>query len=173
MSDTLIAYFSRADENYFGGAIRYVKKGNTEIVCEKIKELMDADTFRIEMKNPYSPVYLNCIEEAKKDLMENARPKLVSMPESIAKYDNIILAYPNYWGTIPMAVATFLDVYDFSGKTIFPLCTNEGSGMGKSESDIKKYAPHAILKSGLAVIGSQAENSQKAIEAWLGNNGLK
>lgn len=173
MSDTLIAYFSRADENYFGGAIRYVKKGNTEIVCEKIKELMDADTFRIEMKNPYSPVYLNCIEEAKKDLMENARPKLVSMPESIAKYDNIILAYPNYWGTIPMAVATFLDVYDFSGKTIFPLCTNEGSGMGKSESDIKKYARHAILKSGLAVIGSQAENSQKAIEAWLGNNGLK
>ncbi len=66
MSDTLIAYFSRADENYFGGAIRYVKKGNTEIVCEKIKELMDADTFRIEMKNPYSPVYLTCIDEAKK-----------------------------------------------------------------------------------------------------------
>ena len=173
MSNTLIAFFSRADENYFGGAMRYVKKGNTEIVCEKIKELIDADTFRIEMKNPYSPVYLNCIEEAKKDLRENARPELVSMPESIEKYDNIILAYPNYWGTIPMAVATFLEAYDFSGKTILPLCTNEGSGMGKSESDIKKYAPLAILKSGLAVIGSQVENSQKAIEAWLRNNGLK
>ena len=173
MPDTLIAFFSRADENYFGGALRYVKKGNTEIVCEKIKELMNADIFRIEMKNPYSPVYLNCIEEAKKDLRENARPELVSMPESIEKYDNIILAYPNYWGTIPMAVATFLEAYDFSGKTILPLCTNEGSGMGKSESDIKKYAPQAILKSGLAVIGSQAENSQKAIEAWLRNNGLK
>ena len=173
MPDTLIAFFSRADENYFGGAMRYVKKGNTEIVCEKIKELMNADIFRIEMKNPYSPVYLNCIEEAKKDLKENARPELVSMPESIEKYDNIILAYPNYWGTIPMAVATFLEAYDFSGKTILPLCTNEGSGMGKSESDIKKYAPLAILKSGLAVIGSQVENSQKAIEAWLRNNGLK
>ena len=173
MPDTLIAFFSRADENYFDGAMRYVKKGNTEIVCEKIKELMNADIFRIEMKNPYSPVYLNCIEEAKKDLRENARPELVSMPESIEKYDNIILAYPNYWGTIPMAVATFLEAYDFSGKTILPLCTNEGSGMGKSESDIKKYAPLAILKSGLAVIGSQVENSQKAIEAWLRNNGLK
>lgn len=173
MSNTLIAFFSRADENYFGGAMRYVKKGNTEIVCEKIKELINADTFRIEMKNPYSPVYLNCIEEAKKDLRENARPELVSIPESVAKYDNIILAYPNYWGTIPMAVATFLEAYDFSGKTILPLCTNEGSGMGKSESDIKKYASHAILKSGLAIIGSQAENSTKAIEAWLRNNGLK
>lgn len=95
------------------------------------------------------------------------------MPESIEKYDNIILAYPNYWGTIPMAVATFLEAYDFSGKTILPVCTNEGSGMGKSESDIKKYASHAILKSGLAVTGSQVENSQKAIEAWFRNNGLK
>ena len=135
MSDTLIAYFSRTDENYFGGAIRYVKKGNTEIVCEKIKELMDADTFRIEMKNPYSPVYLNCIEEAKKDLMENARPELTRIPESIDNYSTIILAYPNYWGTIPMAVATFLESFDFSEKIILPLCTNEGSGMGSSETD--------------------------------------
>ena len=170
MSNTLIAFFSRADENYFGGAMRYVKKGNTEIVCEKIKELIDADTFRIEMKHPYSPVYLTCIDEAKKDLRENARPKLVSMPESIEKYDNIILAYPNYWGTIPMAVVTFLESFDFSGKTIYPLCTNEGSKMGKSESDIKKYASHATLKKGLSVVGSQAEKSKDDVEKWLKSN---
>ena len=167
MSDTLIAYFSRADENYFGGAIRYVKKGNTEIVCEKIKELKDADTFRIEMKNPYSPVYLNCIEEAKKDLMENARPELTSIPESIDNYSTIILAYPNYWGTIPMAVATFLESFDFSEKIILPLCTNEGSGMGSSETDIKKCVPNAILKKGLSIIGSQAEKSKGSVEKWL------
>ena len=167
MSDTLIAYFSRADENYFGGAIRYVKKGNTEIVCEKIKELMDADTFRIEMKNPYSPVYLNCIEEAKKDLMENARPELTSIPESIDNYSTIILAYPNYWGTIPMAVATFLESFDFSEKIILPLCTNEGSGRGSSETDIKKCVPNAILKKGLSIIGSQAEKSKGSVEKWL------
>ncbi len=167
MSDTLIAYFSRADENYFGGAIRYIKKGNTEIVCEKIKELMDADTFRIEMKNPYSPVYLNCIEEAKKDLMENARPELTSIPESIDNYSTIILAYPNYWGTIPMAVATFLESFDFSEKIILPLCTNEGSGMGSSETDIKKCVPNAILKKGLSIIGSQAEKSKSSVEKWL------
>lgn len=167
MSDTLIVYFSRADENYFGGAIRYVKKGNTEIVCEKIKELMDADTFRIEMKNPYSPVYLNCIEEAKKDLMENARPELTRIPESIDNYSTIILAYPNYWGTIPMAVATFLESFDFSEKIILPLCTNEGSGMGSSETDIKKCVPNAILKKGLSIIGSQAEKSKGSVEKWL------
>ena len=86
MSDTLIAYFSRADENYFGGAIRYVKKGNTEIVCEKI---------------------------------------------------------------------------------ILPLCTNEGSGMGSSETDIKKCVPNAILKKGLSIIGSQAEKSKSSVEKWL------
>ena len=170
MSDILIAYFSRADENYFGGAIRYVKKGNTEIVCEKIKELIVADTFRIEMENPYSPVYLTCIDEAKKDLKENTRPKLVSMPETIDQYDTVILAYPNYWGTIPMAVATFLEAFDFSGKTILPLCTNEGSGMGTSENDIKKCTTNAIIKNGLSITGSQAENSKKTIERWLTDN---
>ena len=77
---TLIAFYSRADENYFGGAMRYVKVGNTEIVCNLMKELIDADSFKIEMKNPYSPVYMTCIEEAKKDLRAKARPELVSLP---------------------------------------------------------------------------------------------
>ena len=124
MNRTLIAYFSRADENYFGGAMRYVKVGNTQIVCNLMKELIDADSFKIEMKEPYSPVYMTCIEEAKKDLRAKARPELVSMPESIDSYDTVVLAYPNYWGTMPMAVFTFLEAFDFSGKTILPLCTN-------------------------------------------------
>ena len=130
MAKTLIAFFSRADENYFGGAMRYVKVGNTEIVANIIKDLVPADSFKIEMKNPYSPVYMTCIEEAKKDLRAKARPELVSLPGSIDEYDTVILAYPNYWGTMPMAVYTFLESFDFSGKTILPLCTNEGSGMG-------------------------------------------
>ena len=163
----LVAFFSRADENYFGGAMRYIEVGNTEIVCGKITELIDADTFKIEMKHPYSAQYMTCIEEAKKDLKENARPELVSMMDSIDKYDTIILAYPNYWGTIPMAVATFLEAYDFTGKTILPLCTNEGSGMGSSESDIRKYAKGASLKKGLSITGSQATNSKITVEKWL------
>ena len=138
MAKTLIAYFSRADENYFAGAMRYVKVGNTEIVANKMKELIDGDTFKIEMQDPYSPVYMTCIEEAKKDLQAKARPELVSMPESINEYDTIILAYPNYWGTMPMAVFTFLEAFDFTGKTILPLCTKEDRGMDSSERDIRK-----------------------------------
>ena len=172
MAKTLIAFFSRADENYFGGAMRYVKVGNTEIVAGIIKEMIPADTFKIEMKDPYSPVYMTCIEEAKKDLRAKARPELVSMPESIDEYDTVILAYPNYWGTMPMAVFTFLEKFDFSGKTILPLCTNEGSGMGGSERDIKKACPGATVKKGLPITGSAAANSKSSVVRWLKANGL-
>ena len=172
MAKTLIAFFSRADEDYFGGAMRYVKVGNTEIVAGIIKELIPADTFKIEMKNPYSPVYMTCIEEAKKDLRAKARPELVSMPASIDEYDTVILAYPNYWGTMPMAVYTFLENFDFTGKTILPLCTNEGSGMGSSEREIRKTCPGADVKRGLPVTGSTAANSKSSVERWLKANGM-
>ena len=190
MAKTLIAFFSRADENYFGGAMRYVKVGNTEIVVGLMKELIEeesrahraaqvphaprteVDSFKIEMKDPYSPVYMTCIDQAKKDLRAGARPELVSMPESIDEYDTIVLAYPNYWGTMPMAVVTFLEAFDFTGKTILPLCTNEGSGMGSSERDIKKYAPGAELKRGLSITGSEAANSKGSVQHWFSANGL-
>ena len=172
MAGTLIAFFSRADENYFGGAMRYVKTGNTEIVCGIMKDLIDADSFKIEMKEPYSPVYMTCIEEAKNDLRSKARPELKSMPGSIDAYDTIVLAYPNYWGTMPMAVFTFLEAFDFTGKTILPLCTNEGSGMGSSERDIRKTCLDAVIKPGLSITGSQAANSKAAVQKWLAANGL-
>ena len=172
MTKTLIAFFSRADENYFSGAMRYVKVGNTEIVCDLMKEMIPADTFKIEMKTPYSPVYMTCIEEAKKDLRAEARPELGSYPDNIDEYDTVILAYPNYWGTMPMAVFTFLDRYDFSGKTILPLCTNEGSGMGHSESDIKKHTSGATVKKGLAITGSNAAKAGPSVKEWLSANGL-
>jgi len=172
MAKTLIAFFSRADENYFGGAMRYVKVGNTEIVVNLMKELIEADTFKIEMKDPYSPVYMTCIDEAKKDKQNNARPELTNYLESIDDYDTIVLGYPNYWGTFPMAVATFLEKYDFTGKTILPLCTNEGSGMGSSESDVKKYAKGAEVKRGLPITGSQAPSSKAAVEQWFKANGI-
>ena len=190
MAKTLIAFFSRADENYFGGAMRYVKVGNTQIVVNEMKEMIEeesrahreaqvphaprteVDSFKIEMKDPYSPVYMTCIDQAKKDLRAGARPELVSMPESIDEYDTIVLAYPNYWGTMPMAVVTFLEAFDFTGKTILPLCTNEGSGMGSSERDIKKYAPNAELKRGLSITGSEAANSKGSVQRWFSANGL-
>ena len=172
MAKTLIAFFSRADENYFGGAMRYVKVGNTEIVCGIIRELIEADAFKIEMKQPYSPVYMTCIEEAKRDLRAKARPELVSVPASLDGYDTVILAYPNYWGTMPMAVFTFLEQFDFSGKTILPLCTNEGSGMGGSERDVRRACSGATVKPGLSVSGSAAADSKESVKRWLAENGL-
>ena len=172
MAKTLIAFFSRADENYFGGAMRYVKVGNTEIVCDIIKNLIPADTFKIEMKNPYSPVYMTCIDEARKDLKAKARPELTSYPKSLDEYDTIILAYPCYWGTMPMAVFTFLEKFDFTGKTVLPLCTNEGSGMGGSERDIRNACSGATVKKGLSITGSAAENSESSVRRWLSANGL-
>ena len=151
--------------------MRYVKVGNTEIVVNGMKDIITADTFKIDMKDPYSPVYMTCIEEAQKDLRANARPELTNYPDSIDDYDTVILAYPNYWGTMPMAVFTFLDRYDFSGKTILPLCTNEGSGMGHSESDIKKLASGATVKKGLAITGSKAADAGASVKKWLSENG--
>lgn len=165
--NALIVFFSRADENYFGGAMKYVEVGNTEIAVQHIKELTGFDSFKLEMKTPYSADYMTCIEEAKAHLRENARPELKALPDSLDAYDSIILAYPNYWGTMPMAVFTFLDAFDFSGKTVYPLCTNEGSGLGKSVSDIKKYAN---VGEGLSLTGSTVAKAKPVIEKWLKNN---
>lgn len=172
MTKTLVAFFSRADENYFGGAMRYVKVGNTEIVVGIINNLIEADIFKIEMKEPYSPVYMTCIEEAKKDLRQGYRPELVQLPNNMDQYDTIILGYPNYWGTMPMAVVTFLEQFDFTNKTILPLCTNEGSGMGLSERDIKKYAKGATVKDGLSILGSRVSQSEKQVQEWLNKQGV-
>ncbi len=172
MAKILTAYFSRADENYFGGSMRYIKVGNTEVAVGKIKELIDTDTFKIEMETPYAKDYMTCIDQAKADLRAKARPKLVSMPDSVDAYDTVILAYPNYWGTMPMAVFTFLEAFDFEGKTILPLCTNEGSGMGGSERDIKKTCAGAKVLKGLSISGSSVESSKPTIEKWLKANGV-
>jgi flavodoxin len=166
----LIAFFSRADENYFGGAYRYIKVGNTEIVANQIKDLTGADSFKIDMKLPYSANYNTCIEQAKTDKNNSARPELAKELGSIDDYDTIILMYPNYWGTCPMAVFTFLEKYDFTGKTILPLCTHEGSGMGVSESDIAKITKGATLKKGLAINGSTVNSAKPTVEKWLKQN---
>jgi flavodoxin len=169
---TLIAFFSRADENYFGGAYRYIKVGNTEVVANQIKELTGADSFKIEMKKPYAADYNTCIDQAKRDKNAGERPELVTLPDSIDEYDTIILMYPNYWGTCPMAVFTFLEKFDFTGKTILPLCTHEGSGMGGSERDIAKSAKGATLKKGLPINGSSVNSAKPNVEKWLKDNGV-
>lgn len=167
----LVAYFSRAGENYFGGAIKSVAVGNTEICADLIKQTFpDADLFKIEMAAPYADNYRKCVSQVTADMMLHKRPALTALPESIAAYDAIVLGYPNYCGTIPMAVATFLEAFDFTGKKLLPYCTNEGSGMGRSEKDLRKLCPTAVIAPGLAITGSAAAQSQAALVGWMQEN---
>ncbi len=163
----LIVYFSRADENYFSGAVKSVPVGNTEIAAEMIHKITGADMFKIEPVQPYAKDYNTCIAEAQDDQRRDARPQLKSYPDSLDEYDTIYLGYPNYWGTMPMPVFTFLEYFDFSGKTIYPFCTHEGSGLGRSEGDIKKLCHGAKIKKGLAIHGTRVKQSEKEIESWL------
>ena len=163
----LIAYFSRADNNYVNGQIVNLKVGNTKIVAEIIQEIIGGDLVHIDTVTPYPKDYSATTNVAKKELNENARPKLTSHVENMDSYDTVFLGYPNWWGTVPMAVFTFLEEYDFSGKTIIPFCTHEGSGMGHSESDIAKNCPDAKILNGLSIYGSKVSSSKKDIEKWL------
>lgn len=165
---SLIAFFSRKDENYVGGILKNLDIGNTCRVANIIKEFTDGDTFEIEMKKPYSKSYNECIAETGTDQKNNARPKLISCPKSIAAYNTIYLGYPNYWGTMPMAVFTFLEHFDFTGKTIKPFCTHEGSGFGSSVKDIQKFCPTAKVEQGLAIHGSRIDKAEAEIKKWLG-----
>ena len=160
MAKTLIAYYSRRGENYVNGSIRELKLSNTEVVAAKIKALLpDADVYQIDTTYEYSKSYMTCIEEAKKELHDQARPELKNPLPSIDDYDTIILGYPNWWGTMPMVCYTFLESYDFSGKRIIPFCTNEGSGMGSSERFIKKLCPDATGLAGTSIHGAEDANA--------------
>ncbi len=169
----LIAYFSRPDNNYVNGKIINLPVGNTEVAARIIQEMTGGVLFRINQVNKYSEDYDTCTEEAQHELRANARPELTEKLDSIDGFDTIILGYPNWWSTMPMPVWTFLESYDFSGKIILPLCTHEGSRMGRSENDIKKLCPEAKLQQGLAIHGGSVKSAGKDIEAWLKKSGFR
>lgn len=163
----LIAFFSKKDENYVNGMLKKLDVGNTEVAAGIIQKLTGGDLFKIEPVLDYSPNYNECVAEAQEDQKREARPELKTYPESIEPYDVIYLGYPNYWGTMPMAVFTFLEHFHFSGKTIRPFCTHEGSGMGSSRKDIMTLCPGANVEEGLAIRGGSVNRSKKDIENWL------
>ena len=169
MNKKLVVYFSHKGENYSKGRIVNLEKGNTEIATEIISTITSADIFEIEADEKYPIKYDDCIEIAKKELRENSRPKLKDDID-IKEYDTIFVGYPNWWGTMPMPVWSFLEGKDFTDKKILPFCTHEGSGLGKSESDIKKLTSGTEVLKGLAINGSEVNNSEKQIKEWLEDN---
>jgi len=166
-SKSLIVYYSRKGENYLNGNIVNLTVGNTEVVAKKIQSLTGSDLFEIDTVKPYPNDYTETTNVAKDEKRGNARPKLTATVENIDSCDIIYLGYPNWWGTFPMAVFTFLESYDFSGKTIIPFCTHEGSGIGSSERDIKKLCPDAKVLSGLAIRGGSVNSADNIIKSWL------
>lgn len=160
MAKTLIAYFSRRGENYVNGAIKVLERGNTEVVAHKIHALLpEADMFHIDTTYDYSKSYMTCIEEAKREMHDKVRPEVKNAPDSLDQYDTIILGYPNWWGTMPMVVYTFLESYNFDGKRIIPFCTHEGSGMGSSVRFIRKICPDATVENGTPIHGAEAQQA--------------
>ena len=162
----LVAFFSHTGENFFAGEIRYIEKGNTHIAAEMVADICNAELFEIKAEDDYSDIYRECVEQAKREYQTNSRPKLRE-DKDISEYDIIFLGYPNWCGTMPMPVWTFLESHDFTGKVICPFCTNEGSGLANSEKDIEKLVPNAVKKAGLALRGSKVQESRAEIEAWI------
>lgn len=172
MSKLLIAYFSHEGEAYVRGTIMPLPAGNTHVAAEMIHELTDADLFRIEPVVPYPYNYRETVGEAKKEFQNNERPAIAGPLPDLSAYDTILLGYPNWCGTFPMIVRSFLEQSDLDQKTILPFCTNEGSGIAKSEADLKTVCAGSTVRSGLSIIGADVKDARPAIEKWLDENNI-
>ena len=167
MAKILIAYYSRKGQNYVSGAIKNLAKGNTEIIAEFIQKSIGGELFEIDTVKDYPVDYTECTEVAKVELQQKARPELKNYLDDLSAYDTIFLGYPCWWGAPPMAVATFLEHYDFSGKKIIAFTTHEGSGFGGSISYLKKICPSAEIVKGISIHGADAKNSEVEVKRWL------
>ena len=160
--NSLIIYFSRADENY---AVGYIDKGNTEIVAEYVQKHTGADMFKVEPLDPYARDYDTCIREAKQRI-GNAPVKKI--PEDISAYDTVYIMSPIYWGTYAPEMETVLNALDFTGKKIRVISTHEGSGLGSMIKDVRRVCEGAdVDENGLAIKGSRANESEETVVRWL------
>ena len=165
-SKAIIIFFSRAGENYNVGT---VDVGNTEMIVNYLKQVTNITSFKINPETEYPTNYQQMVTLAQNEKSSNARPSIKDPLTDISKYDTILLGYPIWHGDLPNIVMTQLEMLDFEGKTIYPFNTHEGSGLGRSISDIKNSAPKADVKDGFALRGTDArkEDSHESIRNWL------
>lgn len=156
--NVLIAYFSWS--------------GNTRGVAEEIRRQTGFDLFVIEPNPPYSTDYNTVLMQAQEAQHRQERPALQYHVENMERYDTILLGYPNWWASIPMPIASFLEEYDFSGKTILPFCSHGGGRFGQSLTAIAKLAPDAALGPGLSVHYSGGASMPQDVTDWLSQNGI-
>ena len=155
---TLIAYFSWS--------------GNTRGVANEIQRQTGFDLFEIEPIPAYSGDYNTVLMEAQRDQHAQARPRIADHVENMADYDTILLGYPNWWASIPMPIASFLEEYDFAGKRIVPFCSHGGGRLGQSLTAIAKLAPEADLGTGLSIHYSGGATLAADVSQWLDANGI-
>lgn len=165
-AQSLVVYYSRTGQNYTSDGIVDLKEGNTAYVARQIQKLTGADIFQLETVKQYAADYYECTREAQKELNDKARPALKADID-ISKYDTIYLGWPCWWGTYPMCVATFLEAHDWTGKTVIPFTTHEGSGFGSGLRDLKAAIPSATVKKGLFIQGSKVKTAGKQIEDFV------
>lgn len=149
----LVAYFSHS--------------GNTKVIANYIAKATGATLFEIKAVQAYPENYNEVVEVAKKEQQQNARPQLVSQVANLAQYDTIFVGYPNWWGTMPMPVFTFLENSNLAGKTVIPFCTHEGSQMGRSEADLKRLCAQSTVLQGLPIRGSSVNSAESQVLGWL------
>jgi flavodoxin len=147
----------------------YSRTRNTAIIADMIKQVTKGDIFEIKPLESYPRNYQETTKVAKQELNNNARPKFDGSVSNIDRYDTIFLGYPNWWGTMPMVVYTFLESYDLNGKKIIPFCTHGGGGFSRSINNIKKLCPNSNIIGAKAFLGSSAKDQKQSIEKWIQN----
>jgi flavodoxin len=168
----LLAYFSRAGENYYNGGRRRLTVGNTQIVAQIISRLISCDMYRIEAADPYSDDYDSTVERNVREQRADARPAIANPLVSIERYDTVLLGSPIWNVRAPMIMSTFIEGFDVTGRTIHPFTTYAMSGLGTTERDYAASCPGATLGEGLAVRGEDVSDAGPAVESWLRRIGL-
>jgi flavodoxin len=154
-------------------SVYFSHSGNTREIAQQIHEYAGGDLFEITSVDPYPVGYDEVVEQARKELDKDYRPRLKTNVENMGSYNVVFVGYPNWWGTMPMPVFTFLEEYDLAGKTIVPFCTHEGSALGRSVADIKGLCPESTVLEGLPIRGSEVTNARNRVAGWLREIGLK
>ena len=172
-SHVLVVWFSHAGENYNLGVI---EEGNTAKMGKIIAEQMGADVFELVPVVPYPEDYDSRLDVATREQQKKARPEYEGEIGNWEQYDTVFIGFPIWWGSIPNIVYTFMEAYDFTGKTVIPFNTHEGSGQAHSQRDIEELLTSATVLKGLAVRGSKAQNDAEGTDAdvanWLKSIGL-
>lgn len=145
------------------------RTGNTGVIANMIKDKTNGDIFPIVVAEKYPESYNETVNREKKEKTNNLRPRLLTHIENFNDYDTFFIGYPSWWSDMPMALYTFFDEYDFSGKTIIPFVTSGGSGFSNTVNTIKSLEPNAKVLEGISISGRRVQGAERDIENWLKN----